>query len=314
MAQPKPLPLWDRQKGRKIEEWLDDYVPTYETKPQRSLTQWVQSSPLYDKFQAWLQNTRRSARKIEPFVRKYQIDMEEFEQRDYRSFSDFFLRRFRPGVRQFPSAPGKMGACAEGRYLAWERVDPGQSFPVKGHSLRAEHILGSDERARAFVGGPLILVRLAPVDYHHVHYPDSGRTLDKDRMGNRNWTVTWQALRNKGDILFRIERAINILETAHFGRLGLVEVGALTVGRIAQVHPTDQPFDRGQEKSMFRFGGSAVLIFGEPGAWRPSDDLLANTREGMETVIRLGETVATRLDTEAPLAAGTSRESSAQVR
>jgi hypothetical protein len=28
MAQPRPLPLWDRQKGKKVEEWLEDYVPT----------------------------------------------------------------------------------------------------------------------------------------------------------------------------------------------------------------------------------------------------------------------------------------------
>jgi phosphatidylserine decarboxylase len=104
--------------------------------------------------------------------------------------------------------------------------------------------------------------------------------------------VTWQALRNKGDILFKNERAIHILETQHFGRLGFVEVGALTVGRIAQVHPTDRRFERGQEKSMFRFGGSAIVLFGEPGAWRPSEDLLQHTRENMETVIRLGESVA----------------------
>jgi phosphatidylserine decarboxylase len=43
---------------------------------------------------------------------------------------------------------------------------------------------------------------------------------------------------------------------------------------------------------MFRFGGSAIVLFGEPGAWRPSEDLLQHTRENMETVIRLGESVA----------------------
>ena len=64
------------------------------------------------------------------------------------------------------------------------------------------------------------------------------------------------------------ERNINILETRNFGRLGFVEVGALSVGRIVQVHPLDVPFQRGEEKSVFRFGGSAIVVFGEPGAWR----------------------------------------------
>jgi phosphatidylserine decarboxylase len=74
-----------------------------------------------------------------------------------------------------------MGACAEGRYLAWEKLAPDQRFPVKGHSLSPEHILGNADRARRFIGGPLLLIRLAPVDYHHVHYPDAGRTLETDR-------------------------------------------------------------------------------------------------------------------------------------
>src|SRR3954465_15793576 len=71
-----------------------------------------------------------------------------------------------------------MGAFAEARYFGWRRTEPDQTYPVKGRSLSADQILGSSERARPFVGGPVLLVRLAPVDYHHVHYPDDGRTLD----------------------------------------------------------------------------------------------------------------------------------------
>jgi hypothetical protein len=55
--------------------------------------------------------TRTGVRdKIEPFIRKYHIDMNEFEPVNYRSFTQFFDRRFWPRVRKFPSAPGDMGA------------------------------------------------------------------------------------------------------------------------------------------------------------------------------------------------------------
>jgi phosphatidylserine decarboxylase len=50
----------------------------------------------------------------------------------------------------------------------------------------------------------------------------------------------------------------------NFGRRAFVEIGALSVGRIIQVRPLDAPFRRGEEKSVFRFGGSAVVVFGEP--------------------------------------------------
>jgi phosphatidylserine decarboxylase len=135
MAKPLPLPVWDRPAGKLVQEWMDDYQATYESQPQRSITQWIKSQPLFDRLMAAYQNTRWSARQIEPFIRKHHIDMSEFETVEYRSFAEFFDRRFRPGVRKFPSAPGEMGAFAEARYLAWDRLDAGQTFPVKGYSL-----------------------------------------------------------------------------------------------------------------------------------------------------------------------------------
>ena len=292
MATPLPLPVWDRQSGKLFNEFMDDHPSTYETHPRHSLTQWLESQPLYDWMLAAYQNTHRSARQIEPFIRRHHIDMAEFKPVAYRSFAEFFDREFKPEARSFPEALDTMGAFAEARYLAWERLTADQRFPVKGHSLSAEHILGSAAWARPFIGGPVVLARLSPMDYHHVHYPDDGVTLTQARLGRRLWTVNWHALLNQDDILFTNERQINQLQTRHFGRLAFVEVGAMSVGRIVQVHPLDRPFARGAEKSVFKFGASAVVVFGEEGAWRPTDDLLAHTSEGVETLVRLGEPVA----------------------
>jgi phosphatidylserine decarboxylase len=292
MGRPIPLPIWDRRAGRPLDEWMDDHTPTYESEPRRSIMQWLESQPIYDWFVAAYQNASWSKRKIEPFIRKNHIDMDEFESVSYASFAEFFDRRFRPGVRTFPSLPHEMGAFAEARYFAWERIQCDQTFPIKGHSLSAGHILGNAERALPFAGGPVLLARLAPVDYHHVHYPDDGETLGQDHLGHRLWTVNWHALQSKDDILFQNERRLNILETRNFGQLAFVEIGALSVGRIVQVHPLEKSFQRGEEKSVFRFGGSAIVVFGQAGAWRPCDDLIEHTRDGVETVVRLGDTVA----------------------
>jgi phosphatidylserine decarboxylase len=297
MAKPLPLPVWDRQRGKLINEFMDDRTATYESQPRRSIRQWLESQPLVDWLLAAKQQTRRSAREIGPFIRKYDIDMSEFEPIIYRSFAEFFDRKFRPGQRKFPSSADEMGAFAEARYFGWDKLEVGQEFPVKRRSLSLEHLLGSAERAQAYAGGPILLARLAPVDYHHVHYPDDGRTLKDYRLGRRLWTVNWHALQTKPDILFANERYINILETRNFGRLAFIEIGALSVGRIVQIHPLDMPFERGAEKSAFRFGGSAIVVFGEPGAWRPSQDLLKHTKDGIETRVRLGEPIASRTRT-----------------
>lgn len=299
MADIKPIAVWNRYTDQIEEELLSDSPTTYETRPRRSPMQWITSQPLYDNLYAKMQHTHRSKKKIEPFVREHGVKMEEFAPSDpqaYPAFGDFIIRPFRPGARSFTKVPGEMPAFAEARYMGWEKLDPEQRFPVKGHSLSAERILGGAERAGPFIGGPVLLVRLSLVDYHHMHYPDSGRTLEQDWLGKRNWTVSWQALQHKEDILFENERQVNVLETTNFGRLGFVELGALNVGRIVQVHPVETPFQRGDHKSMFRFGGSAIVVFGQAGAWRPNDDPLKHTEEGLETFVRLGDAVATSLD------------------
>jgi phosphatidylserine decarboxylase len=304
-GQPLPLPVWDRRAGVLTKEFMSDHPATYDSVPRRSLTQWLESEPLYDWLLAAYQSTPWSARQIEPFIREHHIDMTPFKPTTYRSFAEFFDREFVPGARTFPAEPYVMGAFAEARYFGWDRLEQYQRFPVKGHSLSALEILGNADRAGDFADGPAILARLSPMDYHHVHYPDDGRTLEEHRLGRRLWTVNWHALLNQDDILFRNERQIHLLDTANFGRLGLVEVGAMSVGRISQVHPTDTAFARGAEKSIFKFGGSAVVVFGESRKWSPCADILEHTRDGVETLVRLGEPIAeARLQTVTKQASG----------
>ena len=45
-------------------------------------------------------STRWSGRKIEPFIARYGIPMEEYESGPFGSFNDFFIRCFRPGARE----------------------------------------------------------------------------------------------------------------------------------------------------------------------------------------------------------------------
>ena len=128
------------------------------------------------------------------------------------------------------------------------------------------------------------------MDYHHVHYPDDGTTVEKAKLGRSLWTA-----RNiSRTFCYATNAKFTYLETSHFGRLAFVEVGAMSVGRIVQIHPVDQPYKRGDEKSVFKFGGSAVIVFGEAGKWRPADDILQHTGDNVETLIRLGDVIARR--------------------
>src|SRR3954470_15366322 len=84
MAKPESLPVWDRKNEKLFDEFLDDHKSTYETRPRRSLTAWLESQPIFDWLMAAVQHSGRSARKIQPFIEKHKIDMSEFEPVIYR--------------------------------------------------------------------------------------------------------------------------------------------------------------------------------------------------------------------------------------
>ena len=107
-----------------------------------------------------------SRSKIDDFIRKYQIRMEEFEETDYSCFNDFFIRKFKPGVRNFSASDRDFGAGAEARYLVFADLKPRQKFKVKGLEIDLEELLQDADLAREFEGGCLLLARLCPVDYH----------------------------------------------------------------------------------------------------------------------------------------------------
>jgi len=153
------LPVFDRKSNRRFDEFMDDSTSTYESKPHRSLLQWITSSPTVDWVIAAYQNTGFSARKIEPFIRKHNIDMSEFEPGPFDSYAAFFERRFLPGKRTFPAAPQEMGAFAEGRYFSWEKLE--RAWNSRKGSVTPE-LLFRNASEGPVEGGPVMLARLSP--------------------------------------------------------------------------------------------------------------------------------------------------------
>jgi len=287
--------VWDRRHKRLVPEKIQDegvLRVLYESAFGRWIARVFLSRKAFSRLYASCYSGKRSAKKIQPFVRKYGLDVGDFEQRPYASFNDFFARRFKPGARTFLSEPSIMPAFAEARYLAWETVAPGMSFPVKGRRLSVEELLGFEAKAAEFLYGPLIIARLAPQDYHRVHFIDSGRIVEHYRIVGPLHSVNPIALASLDGILSTNAREVTVQETESFGRIAYVEVGAMTVGRIVQHLPSGACPRRGDEKSHFEYGASTVVLLGQRGRWIPDSEILDHTRRGIETFVELGTAVA----------------------
>jgi phosphatidylserine decarboxylase len=286
-----------RQRKIKTEKILDRQILTwlYKTVMGRFFTNLLFSKRLFSFAYALFYEGKRSRKKITPFVEKFDIKIEDFEPGPYSSFNEFFSRRFRSGTRTFAENPAHLPAFAEARYLAWINTFPDQVFPVKGSFLTPQALLKSEKWAGAFDNGPVVLARLAPQDYHRVHYVDSGRIIDWYRINGDLHSVNPLALSTKSDVLCTNARDVTIQKTENFGFIAYVEVGAMTVGKIIQNHTFGDFACRGDEKSFFRFGGSSVVLLGERGRWIPDREILAHTEKGLETFVELGTVIGKKI-------------------
>ena len=187
MSEPTPIVFWNRaEKRNEIEQVYGDAMirMLYGNKVGSKVADLMAGRGLSVAYGA-LQSSSISRRKIAPFIQKFKIPMEQYEDPGFKSFNDFFIRKFKPGMRAFAKSPSQMPAFAEARYLAWQSVRGDQVFPVKGEYLSAQALLEREDVARQFVGGPLMIARLCPVDYHRFHYPDAGRVIEHYRIAGK---------------------------------------------------------------------------------------------------------------------------------
>ncbi len=267
-------------------EWM------YGTRPGRLLVK-LMIRPGVSRAAGWLLDRRVSALAVRPFIRKNHICMDDFEQRRFRSFNDFFTRRVLPGKRPVDDAPGHLIAPCDSKLTVYD-IRPDSRFRVKGTEYTLEGLLQSKELAETFLGGTLLLFRLTVGDYHRYTYIDSGFVTSSTRIPGVFHTVN-PAAASRCPIYRENTREYSLLESLRFGTVLQMEVGAAMVGRIVNA-PGSRDVRRGEEKGRFEFGGSTVIVLLQKGRAILDADLLRNTAQDAETVVRLGERIGIKAE------------------
>ena len=225
---------------------------------------------------------------IAPFIRKNGIDTSQYIMRDFRSYNQFFTRRIKPEKRPIDRVPSHLISPCDSK-LSVYRIDSGSVFAIKGSHYRVSDLLKNSFLARRFEGGYCCIFRLEVDDYHRYCYIDSGRKSDNVFIAGELHTVNPIAMK-RYNIYKRNSREYTVLHTDNFGDVAQIEVGAMLVGRICNRHGVHE-FVRGEEKGRFEFGGSTIVLLFERDAIVPDPDLLKNTAEGFETVVKYGEKI-----------------------
>lgn len=271
-------------------EALVRYV--YERLPGRMLRRSVLTRPLFSKLYGRYQSSARSQRAVGRVIEDLSIPMNDYvvPPEGFASFNDFFVRQLRPGARPVEPDPNRLVSPADGRLFAFANIDGDTLLPAKGRHISLARLLGGEHAARPFAHGAVLIARLCPSDYHRFHFPCAGVANAPQTLPGPLESVNPYALARGHAILDTNQRDLTYVDSPVFGRVAYLEIGAMCVGRIVQTFRTG-PVAAGDEKGYFKFGGSTVIVVLEPGRLRIDDDLLANTKRGLETLVRMGESL-----------------------
>ena len=229
-----------------------------------------------------------SKRRIKKFISANGINMEEYEDRDFHSFNDFFTRKIKENRRPLPQDKEVLFSPCDGKLSAY-KIDKDTVLPVKGSHYTISQLLNNNDLAEKYSDGYCLVFRLAVDDYHRYSYIDSGVKGENVKIKGKLHTVQPIAL-EKSPVFIQNSREYTVMHTENFGDVVQVEVGALMVGKIKN-HQGKGKIIRWEEKGMFLFGGSTIILLLNSGEVQVEELFFENTKNHLETVVKLGESL-----------------------
>lgn len=252
------------------------------------------------RYYGWRMSLPDSTRRILPFIVQYGLNVDEFAKSPFvfKSFNEFFYRGLKEGARPIAAA-GDDGVAvlpADGRHLAFANVDAADAFYAKGQRFDLASFLGEAhlpeaerELTKQFAGGSLLISRLCPVDYHRFHFPVNGTPNEARLINGWLYSVSPIALRRNLGYLWENKRMITLVDSPAFGRVAVCEIGATMVGTIFQSYVPGRAVAKGDEKGLFRFGGSCVVTIFQSGRIAFDRDLVEQSARQLEVYAKMGE-------------------------
>lgn len=223
-------------------------------------------------------NSKLSKHKIKKFIKNNNINMEEYEKEEYKSFNDFFKRKIKDKKRIIND--GLISVCDS--KLSVYKINKDSSFKIKNSIYTIEELIGEKNTNFEYA----LIFRLCVDDYHHYVFPDDGKVISQKYIKGKLHTVQPIAFK-KHKVFNENSRCITYLDCKNLGKVCYIEVGAMLIGKIVNEEKTK--FKKGEEKGHFEFGGSTIVLLVEKNKIDINQTILDNTNKEIETIVKLGD-------------------------
>ncbi|KAF8204399.1 phosphatidylserine decarboxylase [Mycena galopus ATCC 62051] len=193
----------------------------------------------------------------------------------YKSWDDFFVRTFQPGIRTLQAADNPSiinAACESQLYSISRNVQERDTFWLKGEPYSLVDMLNRDDLARQFLGGTVFQGFLSVTGYHRWHAPVTGTVRKIVQVPGTYFVQSPVTLGEDDNPYLRSLAFITSLTTRmlmfiesddpRVGLMCFIAVGMTEVSTCEATVTTGQHVQRGDELGMFHFGGSThTLVF-----------------------------------------------------
>ena len=223
-------------------------------------------------------NSSLSKHKIKGFIKTNNICMNEYENKSYKSFNDFFTRQIKTGKRKIDN--GLIAVCDS--KLSVYKIHKDSTFNIKNSIYSIEQLVKEKVNYKY-----ALVFRLAVDDYHHYIFPDDGSVVKQKHIDGVLHTVQPIAF-GKYKVFHENQRDISFIDCENLGNVCYIEVGALFVGKIC--NKSVSTFKKGDEKGYFEFGGSTVILLVEK-ELNINPKIMENSKKGIETIVKMGERI-----------------------
>jgi phosphatidylserine decarboxylase len=180
--------------------------------------------------------------------------------------------------------------------LSVYKINKDSTFKIKDSYYTISDLLDGNEIYKDYINGLCLIFRLSVDDYHRYCYIDNGNKSKNTFIKGELHTVQPIAL-EKYNIYKRNSRVYTILHTENFNDVIQVEVGALIVGKIVN-YLQEYSFKKGEEKGMFEFGGSTIVLLVKENIVNIDEEIIENTMRGLETIVKYGERIGVKYERE----------------
>ena len=222
---------------------------------------------------------------IKKFIKKNNINIKIYEEKQYCSFNDFFIRKLKKINTN--SKSNEYISTAEAK-LSCYKISKDLILNIKNSKYSVKELIQEEKLAMKYDEGWCLIYRLTPSNYHRYIYSDDGILKFTKKIKGKLHTVS-PIVYDKYQVFTENTREVSLLTLKNFGEIVQVEVGALCVGKINNNY--NKNFKKYEEKGFFEFGGSTIIQLIEKDRITFNKEILDNTNKNIETLVEIGEVI-----------------------